>query len=206
MTERCAAAVLAGGSSRRLGRDKRRLRLWGDDGPTLLEHVVARVASVCPQTFVVMNDADAWPQLTVPCVADREPSAGALAALLTALSVTDAEHLLICAADLPLISPGLLQFLAQWPHDDVICAADTRRPGLPQPLLARYPRTVLPDLTAAFAAGERRLQSAVAALPHRLVPEAAWLADDAQRLSLLNLNTPADLAYIQQLLQRIPRG
>ena len=42
-----SAIVLAGGVSRRLGQDKRRLRLWGSAGPTLLEYVVGIVARLC---------------------------------------------------------------------------------------------------------------------------------------------------------------
>ncbi|MEP7190641.1 MAG: NTP transferase domain-containing protein, partial [Roseiflexaceae bacterium] len=58
-----SAIVLAGGVSRRLGQDKRRLRLWRAAGPTLLEYVVGIVARLCADVLVVLNDPDAWAEL-----------------------------------------------------------------------------------------------------------------------------------------------
>ena len=60
------AIVLAGGVSRRLGQDKRQLRLWGTAGPMLLEYVVGIVARVCADVVVVLNDPDAWNTLPAP--------------------------------------------------------------------------------------------------------------------------------------------
>jgi molybdenum cofactor guanylyltransferase len=65
-----SGVVIAGGRSRRLGQDKRRLQLWGDDGPTLLEHSVALLERVADDVTVVLNDPEAWPDLRATLVRD----------------------------------------------------------------------------------------------------------------------------------------
>jgi molybdopterin-guanine dinucleotide biosynthesis protein A len=195
---RCAVLILAGGRSRRMRQDKRRLRLSGPTGPTLLESVVARVAPLSAECLVVMNDCRDWPQLTVPCLADDLPGSGVFGALLTGLRRIRAGAALVIAADMPLLVPELVQYMLSWPADSLLCAADAAPSGRIHPLLARYPAALLPQLEAAFTAGERRLQTLITALPHQLVPDAAWQQYDPQRRSLWNLNSPADLAALHQ--------
>jgi molybdenum cofactor guanylyltransferase len=194
----CAIVLLAGGRSRRMQQDKRRLRLNGPDGPTLLEAVIGRVAPLTAECLVVMNDCADWPQLPIPCIADDVPGSGALGALISALRRIHADAALVCAADMPALEPALLRWMLVWPGDMLLCAADAAPPQRIHPLLTRYPRTILPQLERAFAAGERRLQAVIADVPHALVPDAIWRHYDPQRRSLLNLNSPADLAAFEQ--------
>lgn len=200
MASSCAAIVIAGGRSRRLGQDKRRLRLWGAAGPLLLERIVAQLTTVCSECIVVLNDAADWQQLPARLIPDSEPGSGPLGALISALRAVQADTALVCAADMPCLAPALLQALVGWPGDGLICASDGRQPLYPQPLLARYPRRLLPTLEAAFAGGERRLQQIVAALPHALLPDSSWSAADPRRFSLINLNTADDLRLAESII------
>ena len=59
MDTHASAIVLAGGLSRRMGEDKRRLRLWGQGQPVLLEHTVSVAAQLCADVVVVLNDPEA---------------------------------------------------------------------------------------------------------------------------------------------------
>src|SRR5688572_3668459 len=112
-----SAVVLAGGLSRRLGSDKRRARLWGDDGPVLLERTVALIASLCPDVVVVLNDPEAWPQLPARLVGDRYPDGGALGGIYSGLDAAAHDHALVVACDMPLLSRPLLAAMLARPRD-----------------------------------------------------------------------------------------
>ena len=50
-----SAVILAGGQSRRMGQDKRRLRLGGPGDPTLLEHTGGMLPRGCDAVVMVEN-------------------------------------------------------------------------------------------------------------------------------------------------------
>ena len=95
-------AVLAGGQSRRMGRDKALLQL-GDQ--TLIERVLA-AAHPLGYPRLIIGDPAAYAHLGLPVHPDRHPGLGPLGGLYTALSTTDAPVLLL-ACDLPFLTSGL---------------------------------------------------------------------------------------------------
>ena len=70
--------VLAGGASRRMGRDKAFLEL---DGRPLIGIVVERMAVVCAEVLLVAGDPRPYADLGVPLVQDRFPGVGVLGGL-----------------------------------------------------------------------------------------------------------------------------
>src|SRR5919205_2151237 len=94
---RASAIVLAGGLSRRLGQDKRRLRLWGPEQPMLLEHTVSIVARLCPDVVVVLNDPEAWAGLPARLVPDIYPGSGPLGGIYAGLMAASYDYALAVA-------------------------------------------------------------------------------------------------------------
>lgn len=88
--------VLAGGESRRMGRDKAALR-WKDC--SLLDHMVLLLSTVADAVRIVGRDE----------LPDRVPGQGPLGGILTALEATDSDANLFLAVDLPLLTPGFLR-------------------------------------------------------------------------------------------------
>ncbi|WP_322487526.1 molybdenum cofactor guanylyltransferase [Chloroflexus sp.] len=196
--------VIAGGRSRRFGVDKRRLRLWGEGGPHLLGYAVALLQPLCVETIVVLNDAEAWPDLPARIVPDEQPGSGALGGLISGLQAMRAPAALVIAADMPLIVPAALAALARWPFTgDALAPTPPGQPDQPQPLLAVYRQSALPPLRRAFAAGERRLQAALMTLRWVDPGPALWHRYDPVARSLLNLNTPDDLVAAQAWLRQV---
>jgi molybdopterin-guanine dinucleotide biosynthesis protein A len=87
--------VLAGGQSRRMGRDKALLE-WGDI--SLLEHMIQLLSTVSNKVQVVGR----------PEFPDRLPGKGPLGGILTALEVTDQDANLFVAVDLPFLTARFL--------------------------------------------------------------------------------------------------
>ncbi|WP_298820327.1 molybdenum cofactor guanylyltransferase [Chloroflexus sp.] len=204
MTEQTflSGIVIAGGRSRRFGTDKRRLRLWGDCGPRLLDHAVALLQPLCVETIVVLNDAEAWPDIPARLVCDEQPGSGAIGGLISGLQAMRAPAALVIAADMPLIAPQLLAALAQWPFTgDALAPTLPGQPDRPQPLLAVYRQSALPPLRRVFDRGERRLQTALRSLSWVDPGPELWQRYDPLARSLMNLNTPDDLAMVQAWLK-----
>jgi molybdopterin-guanine dinucleotide biosynthesis protein A len=197
-----SGVILAGGRSRRLGQDKRRLRLWGTAGPTLLEHTIHVTTPLCAEVLVVLNDASAWPDLPARLVPDRYADGGVLGGIVSGLAASTHPHVLVVAADMPLLNRTLLRALCERAHatvdaDGVVprapFAATTRNTAGVEPLHAVYRRACLPEMQAALAAGIRRMTDVLARLTVTYVEQDEILRYDPRGLSFVNINTQADL-------------
>jgi len=91
--------VLAGGKSRRMGRDKSTLQFRDR---SLLEHMVQLLSTVANPVRVVGRGA----------LFDRIPDSGPLGGILTALETSKSPMNLMVAVDLPLLSPEFLKWFA----------------------------------------------------------------------------------------------
>jgi molybdopterin-guanine dinucleotide biosynthesis protein A len=202
-----SAIVIAGGHSRRLGQDKRRLRLWGADGPMLLDHTVGVVARLCPDVVVVLNDPGDGAGLPARLVTDAFPDSGPLAGIYSGLLAAQHDFALAVAADMPFLSPALLGAMRARERDYDALAPRALRPGAArnqldvEPLHAIYSKACLEPMHAALEGGRRQI---AAFFPHVRVayvePEEVLRYDPSGR-ALENVNTPEQLAAAERLLR-----
>lgn len=182
-----AGLVLAGGRSRRFGRDKARHRI---EGQPMIRRVYDVVAATCQPVLVsVAAPGDSFADVLptgVRYVPDAAPNAGPLAGLTAGLEAAPTEWVLAAACDLPFLTAEALRSLldAPLPDADVVIAAPPDAP--PQPLCACYRRAAaLPVARRHFAAGRLALRDLVAVLNTHLV--------EIDAAALRNVNRPADL-------------
>jgi molybdopterin-guanine dinucleotide biosynthesis protein A len=202
-----SGVVLAGGHSERLGQDKARLRLWGPQGPTLLEATVARLVEVCAEVVVVSDVPHDWPALPARIVFDRYPGGGALGGIYSGLLETAHRFALAVACDMPFLNPALLRYMADLPQDyDVLIPRlrHSEKAADPQvePLHAIYGRPCLEPMRELLMRGERRIIRFFPQVRVRYLEEAEWARFDPQGRSFRNINTPAELAEVQQMLKQ----
>jgi molybdopterin-guanine dinucleotide biosynthesis protein A len=94
-----AGVLLAGGESRRMGRDKATLLL---DGVPLWERQMGLLRALCPAELLVSaREAPPWLPADARFVADPLPARGPLGGLAAALGAMGATHLLALAIDMP---------------------------------------------------------------------------------------------------------
>jgi molybdenum cofactor guanylyltransferase len=185
-----AAAVLAGGASRRMGRDKATMDVGGVE---LAARVLAAAAQVADPVVLVAPEGHPARRLATRAVTD--PGRGPLAALAAALGALDAGHVLVLAGDHPELRTELLAHLvALAPGGEAV--ACRRGPRL-EPLVAVYQRA--PALAAArarlaVAGGDRSLLGLLAGLRTLVVEEPRWRPLDPDGRSFVDLDDPADLA------------
>ncbi len=194
--------LLAGGRSRRMGRDKRFLEL---EGATLFARALSVLDDLFPE--VLVSVADALPEgaeVAHRVVTDLIPNCAALGGLYSGLSLATHPRVFVAACDMPLLSAPVIRAMVERdPRADVIMA---RLPQGLQPMHAVYSKQCLPYLEAMARAGNLKMQEMAQqqGLVTRIVPEDELREMDPQALSFLNINTPADLEFARKLVASRP--
>lgn len=190
MVDRLSGIVLAGGQSRRMGRDKASLPFGGT---SLVTWVARRIGQVCAEVIVVARDAADCAGCGAKVISDRWPGWGPLAGLATGLEVVTTRYAAVIACDLPFVEPALLLGLAGLARagwDAIVPSVS----GRAQPLCAVYGRTVGHPAEAILRGGARSLHDLLAAPSLRVcqVPEWTLREWDPALRSFDNINTPED--------------
>lgn len=192
MNRHAAAAILAGGHSRRMGTDKALLQF---DGTPLIGHVIARLRTVVPKIVIVGGNAGAYRRFGIPVLPDPRPDEGPLAGIKTALMNAEAPLVFCCACDMPFLETALVVHLLELAVQGV-AAVVPRLHGEPEPLCAVYTREALTAIETEIAAGGRRIKNALTGMPTRYVEEDDLRFFDQELRSFVNVNTPEDFARI----------
>lgn len=203
-------AILAGGQSRRMGRDKAQITV---DGLPLLERTARTALAACPSVVVVGRALpEDWPLPGVAFLEDEAPDQGPLGGLATALRDLGAaeergdptgrpDAVLLLACDLPALTEEALPWLMQTAQERQPLGAGliTVNNGRREPLFSVYTPHCLPRIETNLAAGRRSLQALIDAGDFKFAGITPTLAP-----SLLNVNTPEELARWNQTGVRRP--
>lgn len=131
-----SAVILAGGESRRMGRDKSRLKLAGQ---TLLARALGTVRELgAGEIFISGRTGEDYSRFGCPVLTDLEPGFGPVGGIERALHAAHCPLLLVLAVDLPRMTASFLRQLVA-PCDVVTGALPRLREEL-EPLVAIYPR------------------------------------------------------------------
>jgi molybdenum cofactor guanylyltransferase len=185
MRSGCSLVILAGGRSRRMGRDKATLPA-GD--ATLIEHLARRLGPVVDETIIAGGSVPA--SLGVRVVADHRPGLGPLAGMLAGLAAASSRHVWVVGCDLPDVEPalgGLLRALAG-DFEAVVPRPDQG----PEGVCALYVRELAPRIAAVLESGERSIKSLLDRSAVRYLASDELRTVDPELRSFRNINTPAD--------------
>lgn len=196
MAGQVSAAILAGGQSRRMGRDKAALLL---EGEPLLLRAVRRLRVVTPDVAIIGPPERAALAPGAPIFPDRWPQQGPLGGIATALQTLGGEAVLVVGCDMPFLNVALLRYLLSlaFEYDAVVARTD----GRAHPLHAVYQQRCLPVLEAQLLAGKLQVQRFLARLVVRFVEGDELDRFDPQHLSTFNVNTPEEWAEALRLFE-----
>jgi molybdopterin-guanine dinucleotide biosynthesis protein A len=192
-----SVVILAGGHSKRLGRDKSLLEL---EGQPLLARVVQRLGTLSDDLVVVTNDAPRYESLSLAArfVPDEKPGMGSLMGIYSGVQVARHSHALVVACDMPFLSVPLLRYMASLaPGYDVVVP---RLGAFLEPLHAIYGNSCLPFMKELLDRGERRIVAFFHSVRVRYVKDSELDRFDPEHLSFVNVNTPQDWVRAQELL------
>jgi len=187
-----AGVIVAGGRASRMGgRDKAFAAVGGEP---IAVRTIRLFHTMFPQVLVAANRPERFCGLGVETVADRFPGCGPLAGIHAALLASRYPHVFVAACDMPRLDPGAIRFLVtriggadavvpRW-EDDV------------EPLHAVYAVRCVPAIEACLRAGRLALRDFLSAARVDYVSEAELRAVRGAAESLINVNTPEELAAV----------
>ena len=197
ITKEICAVILAGGKSRRMGRDKALIRIGGR---TLVEIMAERVSPLTDKVFISANNPETFSFLPFQAVPDLYPGQGPLSGLHAVM----AEHVytlyITLACDLPGLPASLIRRML-----DVSEGFDAVIPrtsdGMAHPLAAVYRRTCLPVIEDAL---QKKANKFIDAFPGDGL-RVRWMEPGEGNFTyndLANINTPDDLRKFHQACGR----
>lgn len=189
-----SALLLAGGKSRRMGRDKTFLVV---NGEPMWRRQLTLLETLAPKELLIAgpNHAD-WLAARCEILHDAVPDSGPLGGIVAGLRRITTRSLLVLAIDLPLMTADFLAQLIALSTGDV--GVVPKQSDRFQPLAAVYPKASLPLAENALQLRDHSVQRfAALCVGQQLLRERMIFRDEEQLF--LNANTPADFAGTGEL-------
>ncbi len=180
-------ALLAGGESRRFGRDKS-LADW--NGRPLIEKAATALTATCGHVILLANDPEPYSFLGLEHTPDLRPGKGPLAGLEAALAAAT-QWVLLAACDMPCLSVRLLRHLIRVKNG--FRAVIPEGPQGPEPLCAIYHRSMLAEIRAMLDRNDLAIRRLATLAGVQTIPAAEVADIDPDPLIFANVNRPEDL-------------
>ena len=199
--------VLAGGFSKRFGRDKGLVELAGK---SLILHVLDKISKVANETVVVVS-SDSQKETfesslgqSVRIIIDKREEKSPLIGALTGFESVHGKYSLLLPCDTPFVSSNIASLLLDLCIDR--SAAIPRWPnGYVEPLQAAYDtKSASAAARVALEQGKLDLRSMIASLRNvRYVSTMVLQQLDPKLLTFFNVNDRGDLKRAESMLKRL---
>ncbi len=186
-----SAVLLAGGESRRMGKDKATLLFRGKP---LWQIQLEQLRKLAPaEIFVSARTNPIWRPADVQFIADDPPSRGPLSGLAASLAKMRTTHLLALAVDMPFMTEEYLKLLCSQiePRRGVIPKIEDRF----EPLAAIYPHQALTNFKRALLGTDFSMHTLTGCLVAEGKLRVLPVTSEEENL-FLNLNERADFAAL----------
>jgi molybdenum cofactor guanylyltransferase len=189
---RPVGAILAGGAGLRIGGQKQIVEL---DGKPLISYPLEAVGQVLSKVAILTKTGTKLPPVSrVSVWIEPESPRHPLIGITQALALAGGRPVLVCAGDMPFVTPDLVRRLVKTDPGRapavVACSEDRM-----QPLLGCYQPRALGLLSGAARAATGRLMDVVAGIEPVLLE-----VDDPEEL--FDVDTPDDLLQAAAMLDR----
>jgi len=193
--------VLAGGKSRRFGRNKA-VELF--EGERLIERQIRTLRSLFPEVMIIANTPELYLDLNVTIVQDVIPGRGPLGGIYTGLLFAQGESIFVTACDMPFLQPSVIRRML-----DLFSGHDVVVPRLGdylEPLHGMYSPRCLPHIKRMLDREDLQVIRFFPSLKVAYLDEEEIRELDPAGLSFFNINTPEDLKRAGELLSAEKRG
>lgn len=177
----CAAIILAGGNSSRMGVDK---ALLPNGDKTMLTSLIAKLKTQFAKVYV-STKAEIEYELEVPVIVDQKTDCGPLMGIYSSLQRSNYERNFILPTDLPVINLADIMRLLYYTgdHDIVVPSHD----GRVEPLYGFYAKQTAAKIATLLAREEKKVIALLGECNTKILPmEMSWHK---------NLNTREDYEH-----------
>jgi len=187
-------AILAGGKSKRMGRDKALIPV-GDRA--LLSRVYAVAEEVFTDILVLSNLHTHLDKVRAPIVKDVIPRQGPMIGIVSALLYARTPYVFVLACDMPFLRKDAIEYVLTAARGEDIVIPKTEK-GF-EPLHALYNRSCISPLLSAIERGRMKIPDIFPLLSVKVVEGKEVFM--SQGLSIFtNINTEEDLSRAQSLI------
>jgi molybdenum cofactor guanylyltransferase len=211
---RYSGIILAGGASRRMGRDKAWIELGGK---ALVRRVIDRLRLICEDVLIVAGDLEPFQSLDVRLTGDLFPGNGSLGGIYSGLSAARHSPAIVVGCDMPFLNTRLIGYMLALAEEYDIVIPSALDPSKPKrivatqltakdaelhPLHAVYSRNCLEPIAARLREGDLRMISFHSDVRVRVVSAAEIERFDPKHISLFNVNSPEQLRLAERWLEQ----
>ena len=193
-----SAAILAGGQSVRMGRDKAFLEL---DRQRFIDHLIRELSGLGEVMISAAHKGD-YAECGLRVAADEHRGIGPIEGIRQSLRFSACDHVFICAVDTPFVRKEMALYLAEFISSDYD-AYVFRDEDRVHPLCGIYSRTALPVIRDMIAEGSYRLTDLLSRIRTKYVDIGTSCFG---RETLRNINTPDDYHAVRKPLLFCVRG
>lgn len=182
-------AILAGGKSSRMGRDKAFLEL---DGKSFIAKLCEEL-NCFEEKIIARGNKSEISDTSWKCISDNYQEKGPIGGLHAVLSNCESQVMFCVSCDMPFITYSLVHKLCEYMKDDTDAVIAVTQDGRIHPLCGLYRKSVVTILEEQILAGNYRMRGVLDKISVNYV---TIPAEDGQQLR--NINTPQEyLAVIK---------
>ena len=182
--EKIAGLIMTGGKNSRMGGE---IKLFLKVGEKTFFQKIMEAMDGIPEIYLSVNTPEPYEKLGLPMVIDEIAGIGPMGGLLSAMRKIDAEALLVVASDMPFVSQEIIgELIKTWEKEQKCCVVRTLYDKKVHPLLAIYPRSILPIVENRVKEENYRMMSVIQEAGVQYVD----LGEDDQ--STVNVNSRED--------------
>lgn len=194
--QKVSVAILAGGQSRRMGRDKALLPVGGRP---VIERVIQCVMPLSDDVTIITNTPEKYYHLGCRTESDVYPGKGSLGGIYTAIHMARYSYCLVVACDMPFLNPNLLQHLMTLTSGFDVVIPHIK--DFPETMHAIYGKGCLEPIKWRLLADHLKIITFFEDVRVRYVERDDVARFDPNFYSFLNMNTPADWEQVQRLAE-----
>lgn len=199
MIHELTGVVLAGGSSRRFGSNKAFID-W--QGTALVEAVARSLRRLMPKVLVAAKDPGAMGFIRsegVEVIADLSDEQHPLGGIHSSLGRLETRYAFVCACDMPLVQPGLIESL--WEARADYAAVIPVWNGARQPLCGIYSTDCAGVIRCSLQDPSLGVNSIFDSVRTRFLLEPEIRQVDPRGLSFMDIDTRGDLRRAKRMLR-----